>query len=297
MRPEDLIAKKAISKGWSCDQKYCVTTRDGAAYLLRVTPFQKSGKRVEMFHMQQKASELGIPMCRPVEIGACEDGVYILQTWIDGEDAEEVLPKRSDAEQYEYGLEAGRILCRLHTLPAPSGLKDWKSRYGRKLDYKIRTYDTCPIKYENGQAFLRCIHENRHLLRDRPQTFQHGDYHIGNMMIDRSGKLQIIDFDRCDFGDPWEEFNRIVWCAQKAPLFACGMIDGYFNGNVPPEFWSLLALYISCNTLASVAWAIPFGRGQVNVMLDQASEVLAWYNDMSSLIPAWYQKSSQIYPE
>lgn len=88
-----------------------------SVYLLRVTPFQKSGKRVEMFHMQQKASELGIPMCRPVEIGACEDGVYILQTWIDGEDAEEVLPKRSDAEQYEYGLEAGRILCRLHTLP------------------------------------------------------------------------------------------------------------------------------------------------------------------------------------
>lgn len=56
-------------------------------------------------------------------------------------------------------------------------------------------------------------------------------------MIDRNGKLQIIDFDRYDFGDPWEEFNRIVWCAQKSPLFASGMVNGYFDGDVPPEFW------------------------------------------------------------
>lgn len=71
----------------------------------------------------------------------------------------------------------------------------------------------------------------RELLRDRPQCFQHGDYHIGNMMVDQDG-LAIIDFDRYDFGDPWEEFNRIVWCAQTAPAFACGMVDGYFGG--PP---------------------------------------------------------------
>ena len=51
------------------------------------------------------------------------------------------------------------------------------------------------------------------MLANRPQSFQHGDYHIGNMMIENN-KIVIIDFDRYDFGDPWEEFNRIVWCAQ-----------------------------------------------------------------------------------
>lgn len=64
------------------------------------------------------------------------------------------------------------------------------------------------------------------MLKNRPQVFQHGDYHIGNMMIDTRNELRIIDFDRYDFGDPWEEFNRIVWCAQKTSLLASGMIKG-----------------------------------------------------------------------
>jgi len=35
-------------------------------------------------------------------------------------------------------------------------------------------------------------------------------------------ELKIIDFDRCDFGDPGEEFNRIVWSAAASPFFATG---------------------------------------------------------------------------
>ena len=158
------------------------------------------------------------------------------------------------------------------------------------MDYKIKKYGECPIKYENGQAFIDYINENRHLLKDRPQVYQHGDYHIGNMMIDRNGKLHIIDFNRNDYGDPWEEFNRIVWCAQKAPLFASGMVNGYFDGDVPLEFWKLLALYISSNTLSSVYWAIPFGQDEVDTMLNQAKEVLSWYDNMRNPIPTWYFK-------
>lgn len=63
---------------------------------------------------------------------------------------------------------------------------------------------------------------HRHLFKGRPRTYQHGDYHIGNMMIGDDKQLYIIDFNRNDFGDPWEEFNRIVWCAPNTPLFATG---------------------------------------------------------------------------
>ena len=110
------------------------------------------------------------------------------------------------------------------------------------------------------------------------------------MMIDRGGQLHVIDFNRNDYGDPWEEFNRIVWCAQKAPLFASGMVNGYFDNNVPMEFWKLLALYISSNTLSSVYWAIPFGQDEVNTMLNQAKEVLSWYDNMRNPVPTWYFK-------
>ena len=148
-------------------------------------------------------------------------------------------------------------------------------------------YQECPIKCENGQAFVDYINSHRHLLVNRPLTYQHGDYHIGNMMIE-NGRIVIIDFDRYDFGDPWEEFNRIVWCAQKAPVFATGMVDGYFDGAVPYDFWQLLAMYIASNTLSSVAWSITFGEKEIKTMINQAADVLGWYDNMKNCIPTWY---------
>ena len=71
------------------------------------------------------------------------------------------------------------------------------------------------------------------------------------------------------------------------------MVDGYFDGDVPPEFWKLLALYIASNTLSSVYWAIHFGQDEVNTMLNHAKDVLHWYNNMRNLVPTWYFKMKQ----
>ena len=109
------------------------------------------------------------------------------------------------------------------------------------------------------------------------------------MMIGNDKQLYIVDFNRNDFGDPWEEFNRIVWCAQAAPLFATGMVNGYFDNDVPVQFWELLALYISSNTLSSVPWAILFGQSQIQAMINQAKDVLSWYENMTKSIPTWYK--------
>ena len=70
--------------------------------------------------------------------------------------------------------------------------------------------------------------------------------------------------------------------------FACGMVDGYFDKNVPMEFWRLLALYISSNTLSSIPWAIPFGEDEIRKFLEQAEEILGWYEGMTKIVPSWY---------
>ena len=112
-------------------------------------------------------------------------------------------------------------------------------------------------------------------------------------MMMRDGELVIIDFDRFSFGDPWEEFNRIVWCAQKVPFFGAGMLDGYFDFAIPEAFWRCLAFYIGSNTLASISWAIDFGEGEIAVMKQQAKEVLCWYDNFKTVYPGWYLKSKR----
>ena len=286
----NFVTKEPINKGWSSDKKYCVTDENGTRYLLRVSDIAQHDTKQSEFNMMKQVASFGVPMCQPIEFGVCDEGVYSIQSWIDGEDAEEIIPVLSDTEQYVYGLEAGRILKRIHSIPAPATQEDWEVWFNRKMDYKIKKYGECPIKYENGQAFIDYINENRHLLKGRPQTYQHGDYHIGNMMIGRDGKLYIIDFNRNDYGDPWEDIKAITWDVEASQMFASGRINGYFDSDVPEEFWRIFALYISCGILSSLPWAIPFGEEQIQVMVNQAKEVLSWYDNMRNPVPTWYFK-------
>lgn len=289
----DYIKKELIEKGWSGDKKYCITNSNGEKYLLRISPIDQYERKKTEYHYMERMLELQIPMCFPIEFGVCDEGVYSIQSWIDGCDAESLADTLSNDEQYTYGYEAGRILKKIHSIPAPKESENWENYFNRKADRKIKLYEDCSMKYEQGQIFIDYVNSHRHLLAGRPISYQHGDYHVGNMMIGNDKKLYIIDFNRSDFGDPWEEFNRIVWCAEPMPYFARGMVDGYFNSNVPMEFWELLALYISSNTLSSLPWAIPFGEDEIKVMVDQANNILSWYDNMKNPVPSWYRRKKQ----
>lgn len=284
-------SRQPIEKGWSCDKKYRVRI-DGTDYLLRIAPPQNYEKCRRQFENMQRVRSPGVPMCDAIEFGQCSEGAYTLLRFIHGQDAESCIPTLPRDQQYAYGLEAGRILARIHTIPAPADAEDWERRFNRKIDRKIAMYEACPLKYDGGEAFLAYLSRNRHLLKNRPQSYHHGDYHIGNMMIDNDGILTVIDFEKDDYGDPWEEFNRIVWSAQAAPAFASGMVDGYFGGEIPREFWDLLALYFCSNALGSLPWAIPFGDKEIQVMLAQGKQILEWYDCMNTTLPSWYKEGT-----
>ena len=296
MKLSDFQTLTPIDYGWSGDKKFRAVTADGTPYFLRITSRERGDRFVKLFDLQKAVAATGIPMCKPVAIGECDEGIYAIHTWIDGTDAESAVSVLPPEEQYRLGWDAGQYLTRIHSIPAPPDQPDWAPRFNAKIDRKIKMYADCPIHFDGAHHLLRYIEENRHLLHDRPQTFQHGDYHIGNMMLTREGgtpQIVVIDFDRYDYGDPWEEFNRIVWCAQAAPRFATGMVDGYFGVNeqtaVPMDFWRLLALYISSNMLSSIPWAIPFGEGEIQTMMNQARDVLSWYDNMKNPVPMWYE--------
>ena len=293
----EFVSKTLIEKGWSHDRKYRAETADGEVFLLREMPGQDYESWIPWYERQKEFARRGVPMCETLAFGPLpEGGAYAVQRWIDGEDAEPALPRMTSAEQYAYGLEAGRILGIIHSLPVPGGLPDWEEKFNAKIERKIRGYLDCPLRIEGDETIFRYIRENRSLLRGRPNACQHGDYHVGNMMFERvpdplgHGRLTIIDFNREDFGDPWEEFNRIVWCAGASPAFASGRIDGYFGGpeRVPELFWRLLCLYIASNTLSSIYWAVPFGEGEIATMTKQAADVLAWFGGMKNPVPTWY---------
>ena len=279
-----------INKGWSSDKKYYIETVDDRKLLLRVADISEYDRKKAEFEMMKQISALGVPMSQPVDFGTCDNGksVYSLLTWCDGKDAEIVLPCLTETDQYVIGIKSGEILRLIHSIPAPKEQEEWSSRFNRKTSNKIEKYKVCGIKFEGDDKIIDYIENNRYLFSGRLQCYQHGDYHVGNMIISPDNSLSIIDFNRHDFGDPWEEFNRIVWSATVSPHFATGQINGYFGGRPPIEFFKLLAFYISSNTLSSIYWAMTFGEKEITTMKNQARDVLSWFDNMNNLIPTWY---------
>ena len=149
----DFISKTPIQKGWSCDKKYCATATDGTKYLLRITPKEKSSSRPDIFHIQQELAAIGVPMCQPVEMGECEEGIYIIQTWIDGTDAEALLPALTEMQQYAYGFDSGKILQKIHSIPAPANQEDWESRFNITKISPFSSYVFLVVMHNNQKRY------------------------------------------------------------------------------------------------------------------------------------------------
>lgn len=288
MKYKDIIIKEEIFYGFSLDKKYCAIDISGTKYFLRLSEISNYETKKLQFEQISKLANLNINIAKPISFGLCADGVYEFYEWIDGETLDKCINKFSVKEQYYYGFQAGEYLKLIHSAPAPDKIIPWAKKFNKKIDNKISNYNNCPEKYPNGKYLVDYVRNNRYLLTDVDQVFQHGDFHLANMIIDKKGKLVIIDFDRMDYGDPWEEFNRIVWCAEKSTYFARGLLNGYFANNVPEKFWQILALYIANNCLSSLPWAYPLGKEQIKVMKNQTARILTWYDNMNDIIPSWY---------
>lgn len=280
-----------IHKGWSKDKKFHIKNFKGRELLLRTSDISQYDQKKREYEAILLLEDKEIEMSRPLQFGVCNNGqsVYSILTWIEGEDAQVIIPTLSAKEQYELGVRAGQFLRTMHQIPSGKDQMPWTEYYNKKVDKYISNYKACGILLNGADEIISYIERNRYLLDERQsQTFQHGDYHVGNMIIRKSGELGIIDFNRFDYGDPWEEFNRITFCASISAEFASGRIQGYFNDEVPDLFFRLLAFYIACNQISSISWAIPFGKQEVDGMLKRAEDVLGWYDEYQSYIPKWY---------
>ena len=226
-----------ISKGCSEDKKYCVETADGRRMLLRVTDIAKYDCKKVEYEMMERVYELGVLTPQPLGFGLCNGGknVYSLSGWLDGEDAEKALPLMSETEQHVFGLKAGETLRKIHTIHAPEDAEPWGDWFYRKVQGRIDFYNANPIKSENGDRIVRFLQDNKYLLDNRPQTFNHGDFNKPNMMVMPDGQVGVIDFNAYnkDHGDPWWEFDPTNWGNEPNAHFCTGLIKGYFDGTPP----------------------------------------------------------------
>ena len=284
-----------LDKGWSPDEKYRVETCDGKRLLLRVADIDRYDDKKTAYAMMERAAALGVPMSLPVDFGVCGGGknVYMLLTWLDGVDAEELLPGLSRAERYALGTKAGELLRTFHTLPAPDDAKPWGERFRRKLEERIGFYNANPVKCANGDKLIRFLTDNQGLLDNRPQTFHHGDFNASNLIVLPDGRIGAIDFNafNSDHGDPWWELCFTEWGVEPDASFYSGLYDGYFTPETPPRgFFVTLRYYFAYDALAALCDTSEGVQGEPEDGRRHAENVLRWFSDMKEIIPEWYSR-------
>lgn len=281
-----------VDKGWSADKKFHIETNDGKKLLLRLADISQSEKKKTEFETMVKVQQLGISMSEPISLGTCNGGklVYTLLSWLEGESAEEALPSLNGKKQYDFGISAGQMLKKIHSVPAPDNQTDWESRVRRKVELKVTQYRSCGHTIPNGKKIWQFIQKNMKYLKNRPQSLQHGDFHVGNLIITPQGRLGLIDFNRLDYGDPYEEFCRLTAFSRRFSIpFARGQIDGYFNNQPPDLFFRLMALYTAIDAHFSIIWAIAFGEKEIEGSLERSKMNYEDYQGFETYIPVWYK--------
>ena len=291
---DDFRSVIALKKGFSASDKYVVELEDGKKLLLRVKDISHYDKELMKFKKLQEIAKLDIRCPKPVEIGVFNDGasVYTLSSWVDGMDCRDIIGGLSIDKQYELGCKAGRALREIHSLSWCSSDIEHTSRYKETIQTRIKNYYNCGTSFSNAEKMIDYLRSNLQLLDTAPLCIRHGDYHIGNMVVTLDNEIGIIDFDSLGYGYAYEDFDGILWCLEVSEYFATGRINGYFNDNIPDDFFKLLALFLTRAVISSIPWAMKFDDKQVEIALTNAKILLDGYGDMSSIIPKWYLGTS-----
>ena len=284
---------KEISKGMSGDRKYYIETRDGKKLLLRITEVSNYETKKKDYDFLLSLNKADLPVPKAIDFGMCEEGksVYTLLEWMEGEEAEKVVPTMAKEKQYSIGIKSGQILREIHeNSKIVEAKNNWYDRYFEVINPRIEAYKSEGVPFEGADEILSFIEENKHLLHERRQGRIHGDFHLGNLIINEKEKLFVIDWQTVDFegvGDPWVDFINI---GIEHPAFAAGQIDGYFNYQVPEEFWRMLALYLAVSAITSIVWAKYFAPERLESILELNNKVVKWYGGMNCVIPSWYRE-------
>lgn len=284
-----------IDKGWSADKKYKIMTPDGEVLLRVFSQDKLDNKKIE-FDFIQSTWNQGVTCSEPLAFGPVPNDDtygYMLLSYIEGEDLADVLPELSIQEQYEYGIAAGKVLRTIHEIPVPEALdnithlQELRDKKIRQLNrFKDASYD-----FPYQQEVIDYVEANIDEILKQTVVSQHGDYHPGNIIMQPDGEIGIIDFNRRDYGDPFEEFLKIeLFTVESSEAFSLGQIDGYFNGDVPDEFWKMLKVYALHSSVYSIVWAEGFSQQDVDGMIERYYRIYDDYKQSENDIPVWVNK-------
>ncbi len=282
-----------INYGWSEDIKCYIEDFKGAKFLLRISNIEKLENKKKEFYIIQKYNQLNFKMSQAIEMGVCNSGknIYMLLSWVEGQSMEDVIKTLSEQEQYLLGLKAGKILKAIHSLAVEPAHLPKVKKTGKKL-IQLQQYENSKYRVPSDEKAISYVKENINLMCQSEPVYEHGDFHIGNLVYTNEKDVGVIDFNRWECGDRYEEFYKLQsFDVDLSIAFSIGQLHGYFDGEPTLDFWKIQAVYVAHSALFSIEWAVRFGEKDIANMTRICHKTFCDYENFNLLIPKWYTEN------
>ncbi len=279
-----------LNKGWSADAKW-IGIKGDQKHLIRISDISFLTRRQWEFEQIDRLYRQGWPVNQPLSFYTEESQVIAVYSYIEALDLEPNIHKLPVSMQYDMGFFAGEALLAIHSLPIQKDSVNQFERMSQKMLNYIDRYQQKKLSFPNDDKVIDYMKNHLSELSDRPLVFQHGDYHVGNMLLIEYQHTAIIDFNRCDIGDPYEEFIRAYFFSRKYSIpFVMGQLDGYFKHGIPKDFHRLMKLYMCHSMISALVWSTQFSIGQTETLRQFVEMVMDDYDQLTLDKPKWLTK-------
>jgi len=239
---------RRINAGFSGDEKYCVKTDSGERFLVKL--FAKKTENAIKIKAERmtKMADAGVPMARFVSYELCGDGRIIsFYTWCDGDLVSDLLRKQSVEQSHELGLQAGRVLYKIHSVPVEYEPFRVHVFIKRRVRRALEIFESLGIS-EPLMDSLALYFKNKDLefLKERRGCLIHTDYHTANITYSKKNGVQIIDWNDIHYSDPLSDLAYVYDAAKfdgGFRSFASGLLHGYLEGGHEEDFGDVFSFF------------------------------------------------------
>ncbi len=185
------------------------------------------------------------------------------------------------------------ILFPKKTRPARSHSIPQTTKREKKL-FQLSQYENSLFRIPGDEIAIKYVKDHiDRIWREKP-VYLHGDFHPGNLIYTPEGSVGVIDFNRWETGDPYEEFYKLQCFGTEVSVPYCiGQIDAYFDDCIPEDFWTANAVYAAQASLFSIKWAEKFGQSDIDGMIKRAKAAFRDYDGFQLTVPKWYTNKYQ----
>jgi aminoglycoside phosphotransferase (APT) family kinase protein len=282
-----------LDEGYSGDWKYVLWKNGQPWYLLRLSDVESATRRKTEFEIVSSLSAAGINCPKGYDFGITYDGrfCYSILGYLEGDNAQKALPQLNESQQYAVGLAAGHELYKLHKFAHPNQRTDYATRRVAKYRRYLGEAKEIRVTFTNVLELERYVEGQLPLLNYSPIALQHDDYHPGNLIVREEQFAGIIDFNRCDWGDPLEDFYKVPWFSTAVSLpFARGQIDAYLENSRSQDFWSRYNLFVAMSLHSSLVWAFRREPEIIELWQRKAMEIVETHDWAKGGPPHWYER-------